>query len=92
MLVRTFYQRSYVLTKLHRINSSLVKSFNSLSVDSVPEVTHAEIKKHLKQSGTTFEDGYTSFIISCPLCPKAGKKSGTDIYINKMTGNYNATV
>lgn len=50
----------------------------------VSEVTPSIIKKHIKESGLIYEDGFTCFIIRCGFCDKE-KKSKT--YINKNTGN-----
>lgn len=71
-------------------NQCLVKrNYNELPFEDIPEVSPAIIKKTFKSYNVSFDEGFTCFITSCPLCSKIGTKTpGRSLYINKATGKF----
>nr|CAD7202076.1 unnamed protein product [Timema douglasi] len=69
---------------------TLVRWYNSISIEDLPGVTISILKKALKICNINFEDGFTSLIIRCPFCenliPKRDTPLASKIYINKTTG------
>lgn len=70
----------------------VARNYNDIPFEDIPEVSPAVIKKTLNNRKLNFNDGFTCFIILCPLCSSQSTKKSKSIvpnlYINKTTGNF----
>lgn len=85
LLLNSFNKNVRNLLKGRHMKSFLRRGYNELKFEDVPEVSSLIIKKVLNKNNVSFEEGYTSFIITCSMCHKNTKKP-LPVYINKMTG------
>nr|CAD7438171.1 unnamed protein product [Timema bartmani] len=98
--INSFFQikflSNYIINKdnLQQTNGfnslTLVRWYNSITIENLPCVTVSIMKKTLKICNINFEDGFTSLIIRCPFCENQIYKRDTSlaskIYVNKTTG------
>ncbi|CAH1366787.1 unnamed protein product [Tenebrio molitor] len=92
-LLKTFKLNSIILSTPKILTPNLfTRNYNDIPFEDVPEVSPALIKKTLNNQKVSFEEGFTSFIIACPLCSgnaiKNTKGNLQNVYINKTTGMF----
>lgn len=70
-----------------KTNIAIVRYYNDVKFEDIPDISAVEIKKVLKKN-VSYEEGYTCYIICCPVChkSKSQKAVASKIYINKTTG------
>lgn len=71
------------------ISNVRFRTYYDVGLENIPEVSTALIKKTLKTSNISYEDGYTCFIAKCTFCNRStnnSKQPVAKIYINKTTG------
>jgi hypothetical protein len=90
-LLKTFKLNSIILSTPKILTPNLfTRNYNDIPFEDVPEVSPALIKKTLNNQKVSFEEGFTSFIIACPICSgnaiKNTKGNLQNVYINKTTG------
>ncbi|KAF5302673.1 hypothetical protein FQA39_LY10169 [Lamprigera yunnana] len=70
-------------------NEATKRCFNDISFEEVIDVSPSTIRKILTTHKLNYEEGYTCFIINCPVCQKNVKSMNTPkLYINKTTGSF----
>lgn len=69
-------------------NVAIARHYNDLKFEDIPNISAVEIKKVLKKNNISYEEGYTCYIICCPVCHKnkSQKAVSSKTYINKTTG------
>ncbi|XP_030746824.1 twinkle protein, mitochondrial-like isoform X2 [Sitophilus oryzae] len=69
---------------------SVIRKYNNINFEDIPEVSPGKIKKTFNINGLSFEEGYTCFISKCIICKnvKDETKSTPKLYINKNTGMF----
>lgn len=62
------------------------RQYNDISLENVPGVTTASIKKTLSMNGFSVEEGFTCFAVKCLMCKQGKSDTKARLYINKTTG------
>lgn len=86
LLIKLIKQNVSGILKRKSMRSVVPHRYYELSFEDIPEVSPSIIKKTLNKNNISFEEGYTCFIVTCPVCSKTSKKPASTLYINKMTG------
>lgn len=86
ILIKLVKQNISGILKRKHIKNIVPHRNYELSFEDIPEVSSSIIKKTLNKHNISFEEGYTCFIITCPVCTRNTKKPVSTVYINKMTG------
>lgn len=79
--------------KIHKINVHQIRilrnfcSSNSSTSSPLSDFSIFHVKKTLKQSGISFDDGFTCIKTSCPVCQQP-ELIQEKIFINKTTGQF----
>ncbi|KAK9876163.1 hypothetical protein WA026_011279 [Henosepilachna vigintioctopunctata] len=84
MLV-TFRVKVATLSRRYGNLYSVTRHFKNASIEDVPEVSQALIKRIFRSNNMKFEEGYTCFTTDCHLCHHNMKST---LYVNKTTGSY----
>lgn len=88
LLFKVAKQNISGILRRRNIRNIVPHRYYELSFEDIPEVSSSIIKKTLNKNNISFEEGYTCFIIHCPVCCKSTKKPTSSVYLNKMTGTY----
>lgn len=72
----------------HQVQHIQFRSFKDVRLEDIPEVSVSTIRSKFKKYDMKFEEVYTNFIISCPMCEKQKESliDKTKIFVNKRTG------
>lgn len=70
---------------INRIGRSVFRCLND-SADSGEAISFVQMKKILKQSNISFQEGHACITTDCPLC-QSDKRKESKVYVNKTTGN-----
>ncbi|KAJ3662790.1 hypothetical protein Zmor_007118 [Zophobas morio] len=66
----------------------IVRNYNDIPFEDIPEVSPAMIKKILNDKKISFDEGFTCFIVHCTCHKKTSKNTPKNLYINKTTGMF----
>ncbi|XP_065161163.1 mitochondrial DNA helicase-like [Atheta coriaria] len=74
----------------HQVQHIQFRSFKDVRLEDIPEVSVSTIRSKFKKYDMKFEEVYTNFIISCPMCEKQKESliDKTKIFVNKRTGSF----
>lgn len=84
------FKRYFVIRSVRKWNQTQRRLY-SFDGTSSSEISSFNIKKLIKSSGNTIEDGFTCIKTTCPACVQQTEQP-KNIYIDKITGFTNLRI